>query len=190
MIPLREIPVFRSASSFSAPNQPFRLFRCSAWLILHKQSTGLFIPKRSCFRASPLRGAVHWTVYSKTLDLHPSGSMSAPCLLTLRCATSHPSAGRKPAAPLKGSLKPPTAMLSHNPSKHIESGCTPLTETAASSYSSTLPTTVCAKSRLAHITRGTALRLPLRGAVRLRRTEGWCCTTIERTMPSETHHLR
>ena len=42
------------ATAYCAPNQPFRLFRCSGRLILHKQSTGLFIPKRSTFRASPL----------------------------------------------------------------------------------------------------------------------------------------
>ena len=45
----------RAPASRSAPNQPFRLFRCSGRLILHKQSTGLFIPKHSTCRASPLR---------------------------------------------------------------------------------------------------------------------------------------
>ena len=77
-----------TSSGDCAPNQPFRLFRCSAWLILHKRSTGALIPKRSCFRASPLRvrtelllqespvfrsayfpETVHRTVSSKTLDL-------------------------------------------------------------------------------------------------------------------------
>ena len=43
------------APAFSAPNQPFRLLRCSAWLILHKRSTGALIPKRACSRASLLR---------------------------------------------------------------------------------------------------------------------------------------
>ena len=45
----------RATASRSAPKQSFGLFRCSAWLILHKQSTGLFMEKHSCFRASPLR---------------------------------------------------------------------------------------------------------------------------------------
>ena len=45
----------RGDTSYCAPNQSFGLFRCSAWLIFHEQSTGLFIPKRSCSRASPLR---------------------------------------------------------------------------------------------------------------------------------------
>ena len=49
------ISQLRLTASRSAPNQPFRLFRCSGRLILHKQSTGLFIPKRSTSRASPLR---------------------------------------------------------------------------------------------------------------------------------------
>ena len=49
------ISQLRLTASCSAPNQPFRLFRCYAWLILHEQSTGLFIPKRSCSRAPPLR---------------------------------------------------------------------------------------------------------------------------------------
>ena len=82
-IVLRTVPVFRSASSDCAPNQPFRLLRCSAWLILHEQSTGLFIPKRSCSRASPLRGAVHRTVYSEALDLQgfapPIALKGKPC---------------------------------------------------------------------------------------------------------------
>ena len=44
-----------TSSADCAPNQLFQLFRCSAWLILQKQSTGLFLPKRSCSRAAPLR---------------------------------------------------------------------------------------------------------------------------------------
>ena len=38
-----------------ASKQSFGLFRCSAWLILHKQSTGLFMEKRLCSRALSLR---------------------------------------------------------------------------------------------------------------------------------------
>ena len=45
----------RATASRSAPKQPLGLFRCFGRLILHKQSTGLFIPKRSTSRASPLR---------------------------------------------------------------------------------------------------------------------------------------
>ena len=48
-------PVFRSAYSDCAPKQLFQLFRRYAWLILHKQSTGLFMEKHSCSRAAPLR---------------------------------------------------------------------------------------------------------------------------------------
>ena len=112
MLPLWESPVFRSASSDCAPKQLFQLFRCSAWLILHEQSTGLFIPKRSCSRASPLhvrtvlplressvfRSAyfpetVHRTVSSKTLDLQgfappgepPTGSLSICARIDFFC---------------------------------------------------------------------------------------------------------
>ena len=79
------VPAFRSASSVCAPCFPFGKARCSGRLILHKQSTGLFIPKRSTFRASPLRGTVHRTVDSETLDLQgyappgePQGSLNPP----------------------------------------------------------------------------------------------------------------
>ena len=41
--------------SHSAPNQSFGLLRCSAWPILLGQSIGLFLLKRSCSRAAPLR---------------------------------------------------------------------------------------------------------------------------------------
>ena len=83
------------ASAYCAPNQSFGLFRCSAWLILHKRSTGALIPKRSCSRASPLRRRtepavpafpvfrsayspkiVHWTVFGETLDLQ---GLAPPC---------------------------------------------------------------------------------------------------------------
>ena len=43
------------ATAYYAPCFPFRKARCSGRLILHKQSTGLFIPKRSTYRATPLR---------------------------------------------------------------------------------------------------------------------------------------
>ena len=45
----------RATASRSAPKQPFRLFRCSDRLIRNEQSNGLFIPKHSISRASPLR---------------------------------------------------------------------------------------------------------------------------------------
>ena len=71
------------ASSDCAPNQSFGLLRCSAWLILRQQSTGLFPPKRSCFRAAPLRRSVHRTVLSVTLDLQscapPIALKGKPC---------------------------------------------------------------------------------------------------------------
>ena len=118
------------APAYCAPNQPVRLFRCSAWLILQKQSTGLFLPKRSCFRASPLhkrtvlplrespvfRSAyfpktVHRTVFSKTLDLQgfaPPGKPSRGsrgCSGVRLCAgdTSSVACGRQ--LPLKGKPK-------------------------------------------------------------------------------------
>ena len=87
-LPFRESPVFRSASSDYAPNQPFRLLRCFAWLILHEQFTGLFILKRSCFRAAPLRGSVHRTVYSETLDLQGYAPPGAPSRGSLKMHTA------------------------------------------------------------------------------------------------------
>ena len=45
----------QSPAYHSAPNSLFKRFRCSGRLILQKQSTGLSSPKRSTFRASPLR---------------------------------------------------------------------------------------------------------------------------------------
>ena len=44
-----------TSSADYAPNQSFDLFRCSGRLIFQKQSTGLFLSKRSSSRASPLR---------------------------------------------------------------------------------------------------------------------------------------
>ena len=91
---LRTVPVFRSASSICAPNQSFGLLRCSAWLILRQQSTGLFPPKRSCFRAAPLRRSGHRTVYSETLDLQGFAPLGKPSRGALRkresglCASS------------------------------------------------------------------------------------------------------
>ena len=78
-------PLFRNAHasglrpSVCAPNFSFRKARCSGQLIFQKQSTGLFLPKRSTSRASPLHLRTetdHRTVYSETLDLQgftPSG---------------------------------------------------------------------------------------------------------------------
>ena len=40
--------------SVSAPNQLFKLLRCSAWLIFQKKHTVLFLPKRSCSRFASL----------------------------------------------------------------------------------------------------------------------------------------
>ena len=37
-----------------APNQLFKLLRCSAWLIFQKKHTVLFLPKRSCSRFASL----------------------------------------------------------------------------------------------------------------------------------------
>ena len=98
VLPLRESPVFRSASSDCAPCFPFRKARCSGRLILHKQSTGLFTPKRSTSRASPLRGTVHRTVDSETLDLQgfaPPRDSPQDCLFrNARPSGLRPSAGQ------------------------------------------------------------------------------------------------
>ena len=42
-------PLRRTAPPF-APKRPFGTFRCCAWLILRKEHTMLFSPKRTCFR--------------------------------------------------------------------------------------------------------------------------------------------
>ena len=66
------------ASSNCAPNQPFRLLRCSGRLILRRGSTGAPAPKRSTSRASPLRGSVHRAVHSETLMLQGFAPPGAP----------------------------------------------------------------------------------------------------------------
>ena len=68
------------------------------------QSIGLFIPKRSTFRASPLRGAVHRTVYSETLDLQgfaPPRGGPLDCLFR----NAHASGLRPPCKSSRGSLR-------------------------------------------------------------------------------------
>ena len=47
--------VWAAPSVLSAPKWIFNPFRCSGRFILQKQSTGLFFPKHSTFRASPLQ---------------------------------------------------------------------------------------------------------------------------------------
>ena len=97
-----------TSSADYAPCFPFGKARCSGRLIFQKQSTGLFLPKRSTFRASPLRvrtvlplwespvfrsayfpETVHWTISSKTLDLpDPIGLFAY--LLALRNQINQP----------------------------------------------------------------------------------------------------
>ena len=63
--------------SVSAPNQLFKLLRCSAWLILRRSPTGTSAPKRSCFRFASLtprtahRPPVSLCFSPKTHDLQP-----------------------------------------------------------------------------------------------------------------------
>ena len=91
-MPLRDIPVLRMAyftikphrglisktlmlqvrcahpTGVFAPKRPFGTFRCCAWLILRKEHTMLFSPKRTCFRFAAL------TLRVQGAEGNPSGA--------------------------------------------------------------------------------------------------------------------